>query len=132
LIGVDTNVLVRLVAPDDQGQNDAARAFFAQRTASDPAFVSSIVLAETIWLLRRRLGYSRGAVEDLVRNLLASDDFMLEHGDRLATLLDQPASARSQLSDHLIAWSAERIGCLATVTFDKVAARRIPSMELLS
>ena len=132
MIGVDTNVLVRLVAPDDRRQNEVARAFFAERTASDPAFVGSIVLAETIWLLRRRLGYSRGAVENLVRNLLASDDFVLEHGDQLAALLDEPASARSQLADHLIAWSAERMGCEATVTFDKVAARRIPSMELLS
>ncbi len=132
MIGVDTNVLVRLVAPDDQRQNEMARVFFAGRTVNDPAFVSSIVLAETVWLLRRHLGYSRAAVENLVRSLLASDDFVLEHGDRLAVLLDEPASARSQLADHLIAWSAERMGCTATVTFDKVAARHVPSMELLS
>ncbi|CAM5487304.1 tRNA(fMet)-specific endonuclease VapC [Aquamicrobium terrae] len=132
MIGIDTNVLVRLVAPDDQRQNEMARVFFAGRTVNDPAFVSSIVLAETVWLLRRHLGYSRAAVENLVRNLLASDDFVLEHGDRLAVLLDEAASARSQLADHLIAWSAERMGCTATVTFDKVAARRVPSMELLS
>ena len=132
MIGIDTNVLVRLVAVDDKRQNEAARAFFAQRTASDPAFVSSIVLAETIWLLRRRLGYSRDAVEDLIRNLLASDDFLLEHSDRLTVLLGGPASARSQLADHLIAWSAEGMGCTRTVTFDRRAAHLISSMELLS
>lgn len=131
MIGIDTNVLVRLVAPDDERQNGIARAFFAERTASDPAFVSSIVLAETVWLLRRRLGYSKDVVEGLVRSLLASDDFLLEHSDELVALLDKPASARSQLADHLIAWSAERMGCMRTVTFDRRAARRVRSMELL-
>jgi predicted nucleic-acid-binding protein len=132
LIGIDTNVLVRLVSPDDERQNEVARAFFAERTVDDPAFVSSIVLAETIWLLRRRLGYSKDAVESLVHSLLSSDDFLLEHSDQLAGLLDQPASARSQLADHLIAWSAEKMGCTRTVTFDRRASRLISSMELLS
>lgn len=132
MIGIDTNVLVRLVAPDDVRQNRMARAFFAERTPADPAFVGSVVLAETIWVLRRRLGYSRDAVEGLVRSLLSSDDFVLEHGDELAELLDKPASERSQLADHLIAWSAEKMGCTRTVTFDRRAARLIPSMELLA
>ena len=131
MIGVDTNVLIRLLAPDDEKQNTAARSFFSDRSPDDPAYVSSIVLAETIWLLRRRLGYSRTAVEDAVRSMLASDDFHIEHGERLSALLKQ-GTPRAEIADYLIAWSADVAGCLSTVTFDKRSAKSIPSMELLA
>ena len=132
MIGVDTNVLVRLVAPDDTIQNQAARDFFAGRSAEDPAYVSGVVLAETIWLLRRRFGYPRQAVEDIVRSFLASDDFLVEGAERLRDVLALPNAARSEIADHLIAWSAETAGCTKTVTFDRCAAARVPAMELLA
>jgi predicted nucleic-acid-binding protein len=132
MIGVDTNVLVRLVAPDDPQQNAAARAFFAKRTADDPAYISGVVLAETIWLLRRRFGYSRTAVENLIRGILSSDDFRVEHGDRLLQILEEPEAARSEVADYLIAWSAQMVGCSRTVTFDRRSAKMVPGMELLS
>lgn len=131
MIGVDTNVLIRLLAPDDEKQNLAAKLFFAERSPDDPAYVSSIVLAETIWLLRRRLGYSRTAIEDAVRSLLSTDDFRVEHGDRLSALLEE-GTPRAEVADYLIAWSADEAGCLRTVTFDKRSAKSIGSMELLA
>ena len=131
MIGVDTNVLIRLLAPDDEKQNAAARSFFSDRSPDDPAYVSSVVLAETVWLLRRRLGYSRTAVEDAVRSMLSSDDFHIEHGERLSALLKQ-GTPRAEIADYLIAWSADAAGCLNTVTFDKRSAKSIPSMELLA
>ena len=131
MIGVDTNVLIRLLAPDDEKQNVAAKSFFSRRSPDDPAYVSSIVLAETIWLLRRRLGYSRTAVEDAVRSILSSDDFRVEHGERLSALL-QEGAPRAELADYLIAWSADHAGCLRTVTFDKRSAKAIATMDLLA
>lgn len=132
MIGVDTNVLVRLLAPDNEAQHAAARAFFGERSADDPAYISAIVLAETIWLLRGPLGYSKDAVEGVVHGILSSDDFIVEHGDRLLILLEEPSARRTQIADYLIAWSAETAGCARTVTFDRRAAKLVPGMELLA
>lgn len=133
MIGVDTNVLVRLFVPgDDDGQHAAARAFFAGRHAGDPAYISSIVLAEAIWLLRGQFGYGREAVEGLIRMILSSGDFVVEHGDRLSALMAADASSRPQIADHLISWSAEAAGCTHTVTFDRRAAKHLPGMELVA
>lgn len=131
MIGVDTNVLIRLVVSDNVDQNTAAREFFGDRSPDDPAYISGIVLAETIWLLRRRFGYSRKTLNELVYKILQSDDFVVEHGERLLTLFDDASSPLPDVADQLIAWSAERAGCSRTVTFDRRAAQLISSMELL-
>ncbi|NJR13735.1 MAG: type II toxin-antitoxin system VapC family toxin [Phyllobacteriaceae bacterium] len=54
MIGIDTNVLLRLLVIDDPVQNALARTFFESRTIEDPAYVSAITLAEPSWSLRRR------------------------------------------------------------------------------
>src|SRR5262245_45310410 len=111
MIGVDTNVLLRLLAPDDEEQNSAAKSFFSRRSQDDLAYVSSSVLAETIWLPRRRLCYSRTAVEDAFRSILSSDHFRVEHGDRLPALLAE-GDPCAEFDDYLIQWSAAAFGYL--------------------
>ena len=39
MIGIDTNVLLRFLVDDDVKQNTLARAFMAERTAEDPAYL---------------------------------------------------------------------------------------------
>ncbi|MDQ6437005.1 PIN domain-containing protein [Mesorhizobium sp. LHD-90] len=131
MIGVDTNVLLRLLIVDDPAQNAAAKAFFGQRSADDPAFISGIVLAETVWVLRRRLSYSRRDVEDVVRRLLSSAELVIEDGARLSSLFSTSTGPGTDIADFLVAWASERMGCGRVVTFDVRAARAIPSMELL-
>lgn len=132
MIGVDTNILVRLFVIDDAAQNASVRAFFAERDAHDPAYVSAIVLAETIWLLRKRYGYSREIITSVLSDMLSSDDFLVEHGEQLAELLERNSGQVMELTDHLIAWSGLAAGCTKTITFDRRSARAIPTMELLA
>ncbi len=131
MIGIDTNVLVRFLAGDDAGQADALRRFFSERNPADPAFVSKVVLLEALWVLRRRFGYSRSAVLDALRQVLATAEFKFEHGEQLEEILAAGDPSSSDIADHLIAWSANANGCSRTVTFDKRAASRVPGMELL-
>lgn len=132
MIGVDTNVLIRLLAADHAGQTEKVRAFFGERSLRDPAFVSAIVLIEALWVSQRRLRFPRAAILDALRKLLASTDFRFQHGDKLAGLLGEREPSTSDIADNLIAWSGEAAGCTHTVTFDGRAARSIPSMELLA
>jgi predicted nucleic-acid-binding protein len=127
---IDTNVLLRYVLRDDEGQFARASAFFGTRTTQDPAFVSLIVLAEFVWALRQRYRYSRADVRSLVETLLETAEIVFEDETALSLVVSQ--AERGDLADHLISYCARRAGCDSTVTFDTEAARRIPPMELLA
>lgn len=132
MIGVDTNVLLRLLVNDSDVQSAAAQRFFKERTARDPAFVGSVVLAELVWLLRRRFGYSDAQVLRALRAMTSTDEFRFEHDGPLRSLVEKVDCKASDVADALIAWACEGAKCEKVVTFDKRSARTIPRMELLS
>ena len=56
LIGLDTNVLLRLLVKDDIRQMETAARAVAQRcTAESPGYVNQIVLCEVVWVLQAAL-----------------------------------------------------------------------------
>lgn len=132
MIGIDTNVLLRFLVNDDPVQNEIARRLLSSRSAVDPVFISAVTIAETVWVLTRTLDYSIEIVCRMLLDLLASDAVSIEHGDELGFLLGEGEPRKAEIADYLIAWSAERAGCSHTVTFDRRAARLVPSMELLA
>jgi predicted nucleic-acid-binding protein len=132
MIGVDTNVLLRLIVRDDLSQHELARNFFALRSASDPAYVSILVLTECAWLLRKRYGYTKDRIADMVAALLESPDIVIEQADLVADAAERSRQPKVGLVDALIAQLASRQGCSATCTFDRDAAKLVPGMELLA
>ncbi|MGV3548538.1 PIN domain-containing protein [Rhizobium sp.] len=131
MIGVDTNVLLRFLVEDDADQCAEARAFMSQRSENSPVFISSVVLAETVWLLDRRLAYPMVDIIGMIRTLLAVDGVLLEYADELDAWLNGESEPQGDISDNIIAWAGLRVGCTKTVTFDRRAAKTIPGMELL-
>ena len=131
MIGVDTNVLVRLFVVDDARQSEIARRFFAERSSTDPAFVSLVVVAELVWLLDDTYEFSHAAITRVLKDLLASPDFTLEGAAYVADAVILAERKKIDIADFLIARVAAENGSLATVTFDHKAAQRIPGMELL-
>ncbi|MDI6028633.1 PIN domain-containing protein [Corticibacterium sp. UT-5YL-CI-8] len=132
MIGVDTNILLRLLVDDDPEQCAKSRAFFARRTARSPAFVSAVSLVELLWLLKRRLHYDGDNILAAVRTMTQSAEFRFEHGEKLRSFLERADITASDLPDALVAWSCEAAKCDTVVTFDKRSARLLSSMELLS
>lgn len=131
MIGVDTNVLLRFLVDDDALQCAAARAFMSERSDDSPAFVSSMVLAETVWLLSKRFAYPMSEIVEMLRTLLAVDGMLLEYADELDAWLNADDEPQGDLADNMIAWAGTRAGCRATVTFDRSSAQKISGMELL-
>lgn len=131
MIGIDTNVLVRFLVDDNADQNAVARAFLSERTSESPAFLSSVALAETIWVLNRRLAYPMADIVNMLKGLLAADGLLIEHAEDLDAWINGEEEPRGDLADHLIAWAGAKVGCRATVTFDRRAVRAVPGMELL-
>lgn len=130
MIGVDTNVIVRLLVPNEP-QRMLAEKFFVARSPADPAFVSIVVLVELAWVLNRHYGYDFEKIRQAVQWLLDSDDFVVEHRDRVEWAVTNYNRSKIDLPDLLIASAGEDTGATRTATFNINAAKYVPGMELL-
>jgi predicted nucleic-acid-binding protein len=130
VIGVDTNILVRLLTADDAAQHATVLRFFESRSVNEPAFVSAVTMAKTIWVLRFRYRLPHTDILEAVSSFLDTDDFVVEGRDMLSVARDIGRPAL--LTDFLVAYLGERAGCSRTLTFDRRAAKSVPGMELLS
>lgn len=124
MIGLDTNVLVRLFVDDDMVQARAARAFVAERCSpGDPAYVDRVALCETVWVLTSVHGYDRASVADLIDKLLSTEGISVEDADAVYDALRIYRRRGVGFADALIGEVNRARGCEATATFDRKAAR---------
>ena len=117
-IAVDTNVLVRYLTWDDEAQaTEAAKAI----EAADAIVISTIVLCELVWVLRRAYRVSTDEIAGALRRVI---------GTR-AVELDRPAAEAGlamvlrggDFADGAIQFDASRARCEHIVTFDQDFAR---------
>ena len=116
---VDTNVLVRLIVRDDPAQVERAEAFVAQG-----AWVSQLVLAETVWVLDSVYGLERAQIATVVGMLLEHDRLTLQDEDVIREAHSAFERHRSAgFTDCLIVEAARKAGHLPVGTFDKAMSR---------
>lgn len=131
MIGLDTNVLVRLLAGDDAAQQAAARTFVERHCSpSEPAFVNRLVVLETVWVLESVYAYSRKEIATAVDALLRTARIEIEGADIIRTTLAAYRSG-ADFADSLIAASNIALGCSKTMTFDRKAAKKIAHFAAL-
>jgi len=124
MIGLDTNVLVRLLVRDDPRQTEQAQAFLDTHCTQDsPAFINTVVVAELVWVLTNPYGYGRAAIVQAFEQLMAGNDRVFEHREEVRTALRAFALSRIDFVDALIAAINRTHGCEATATFDRRASR---------
>ena len=112
---IDTNVLVRLLVRDDPRQLDAAEKFIAKG-----AWVSHVVLVETLWVLDAVYERSAGQVVAAVERLLAHAELTLQDTDVVAAALRQfRAKPTLGFSDCLALEVARKAGHVPLGTFDR-------------
>lgn len=122
MIGVDTNILVRYLAQDDEVQSPAASRIIDGFTPDAPGFISQVVLVETVWVLTRAYRMSRQAIADTVETLLRAREIVVERTDAGYLALATYRATKADFSDALIAHAGRLTGCSETLTFDKGAA----------
>ena len=131
MIGLDTNVLVRILTNDDPEQKRAAGAHLASHCAdSDPAFISREVILEVVWVLERSFDYGRPDVARAVQSVLETVIFFVEDADLVAAA-NRGYLDGADFADAMIAAVNIANGCLATATFDRAAASRFGQFELI-
>ncbi len=131
MIGLDTNVVVRFLAQDDEVQSPIATRFMAKLTRERPGFISAVVLAEMTWVLSRAYKASREDIAKAVEGLLRSAELIVENAEAAYRALGAyQASTTAEFADALIAQTASLAGANETVTFDRDAAAAL-GMKLL-
>jgi len=116
---VDTNLLVRLLVRDDTAQVTAAESF-----VENGAWVSHLVLAETLWVLEAVYERKAAQIAKALDMLLNHKNLTLQDADVVALALGH-FRARPALgfSDCLVLEIARKAGHLPLGTFDKILAK---------
>jgi predicted nucleic-acid-binding protein len=116
---VDTNVIVRLLTRDDAGQAAKADLF-----VSPGVWVSTLALAEAIWVLASAYQLSADDLCRAVEMLLDHENLTIEDSDAVAGALDLFRSRPSLgFSDCLILSLARKAGHLPLGTFDRALGK---------
>lgn len=126
MLAIDTNVLVRLLARDDPKQALAADKFIAKG-----AWVSHLVLAETLWVLDSV--YDRTAAQQctILEMLLGHETIVLQDADTVtAALVHFRKKPALGFSDCLVLEIASHAGHTPLGTFDKALAK-LPGAHIL-
>jgi predicted nucleic-acid-binding protein len=129
VIGLDTNVLVRLVTRDDDQQASKARLLLG-RKSTERYFVNRVTIVELVWVLESAYGYASPMIAEAIDVLLDLDAVTVEDASvirRAARLYRSGAG----FADALVAESNVDHSCRATLTFDRAAAKKLPNMELI-
>jgi predicted nucleic-acid-binding protein len=116
---IDTNVLVRLITRDDAGQARQSDNFVEKG-----AWVSTLALAEAVWVLGSVYGLDAPGLATAVEMLLSHKNLTLQDADVVGAALDlfrsRPALG---FSDCLMLQLARKAGHLPLGTFDRALGR---------
>ncbi len=123
---VDTNVLLRLLVRDDLKQAAAADQFI-----SEGAWVSHLVLAETIWVLESVYARTAAQLAAALEVLLAHESLALQDADTVGAALENfRRRAAPGFSDCLVLEIARKAGHSPLGTFDKKLAKLAGTLKL--
>ncbi|MBC7795064.1 MAG: type II toxin-antitoxin system VapC family toxin [Clostridia bacterium] len=116
---VDTNVLVRLLTGDDTRQLAKAETFVAVG-----AWVSTVVLCETVWVLESVYERSRHELLRALEMLLSHATLVLDERTCVEDALrEAAANPKTDFSDALIVALARKSGRTPLGTFDRHLAK---------
>jgi predicted nucleic-acid-binding protein len=120
MIGVDTNILLRVLLQDDPEQNaEINAALIRARDAGETLYIGPVAFVETIWTLRRRVPMEE--LTSAVSALIATPPFRI-FDEKVATgALEMFSGGKAGFSDCIIAAMNDAAGCARTLTFDRGA-----------
>lgn len=120
MIGLDTNIVLRLLLNDDPAQTARVRSLL--KGSDQRTILNDLVLAETAWNLRRHAKQTAPEVLKTMMALIRNGQFSPPDG-RVETALFEAKEHSFGFADGLIGARNAAAGCETTYTFDKRAAR---------
>jgi len=123
---VDTNVLVRLVAQDDELQAQAVDRLLARHAKrGELLFVPVTVVLELEWVLRSRLSQNKGQFIHTMSALLTMVEFSFEAEDAVEQALADYEDGNADFGEYMHLALSRRSAALPFWTFDRKATKAV-------
>ena len=120
MIGLDTNILVRYITQDDEGQAKRVnQAFSEAMEAGETCFLSTPVSCELVWVLESSYRYPREVIVTALRAILETEQFAFDNKDILAQAVSEYALGPGDFMDYVVGRLARAAGSSHTLTFDQ-------------
>ena len=131
MTAVDTNFLVRFLVGDDPKQSKTVYNILKEvEEQKSSLHVPILVVLELIWVLGSAYEISRKDILNSLDQLLLMPIFSFECLDAIQQFIQDSVSSNYDLSDLLIAHTAQDAGCDSILTFDRKASKH-PLFQLL-
>ncbi len=132
MIGLDTNVVLRLLLSDDPAQKMRAVKFIQQAKRQDTRIIITLaVVLEMEWVLRSSAKMSKAQTMSVFDLLLESYDIEIENEKVMEQALHIYTNAAADFAECLFLAQYQRMGCDGMMTFDAKAAR-MAGVELVA
>lgn len=131
-VGLDANVLLRALLDDSPEQSSVSQAYLETLAPEKRGFVGVTAILEIFWVLNRRNKVPRERVVAAFDVMLTLEHVEYEAFDCIRRAIAVYSDSGADFPDVLLAERNRDAGCVATMTFDKRAAKAIPDMELLA
>ena len=124
MIGLDTNVVLRLLLNDDLKQRQrAVKAIQQAKGLAVRVTITLAVVLEMEWVLRSIAKMTKPQVLSVFDLLLESYDIEIDNEKALEQALHIYANAAADFAECLFLAQYQRMGCQTMLTFDTKAAR---------
>ena len=131
MIGLDTNILLRLWLNDDPAQNKRIDSLLAEHGSTPGSLlVTDVVLAEAVWTLRSAFDQDKAGQLVALRSLLAETAFAFDDREAVVRAVEMFEQGNCRFSDCLIVARHAGRGCEFTATFDR-GMRKVPGVRVV-
>jgi predicted nucleic-acid-binding protein len=121
VIGIDTNILVRIITRDDEKQSQIALDYVSNN--STPFVINHIVICELVWVLESAYKYDKKQIIKALECILKVKQFLILEKNSVRSALKLYAETSIDFSDALIGYVNKEEGCEFTITFDKATSK---------
>lgn len=122
MIGLDTNLLVRLITGDSPEERQRVLDLLDGLSSDETAYVNVVVVAELVWVLRRGYGFDRDRIAMVLRQLTEHPRIVVD-AEILREAAHRFREDGADVADHIIAVMNRAQGCRTTYTLDADAGR---------
>lgn len=131
-VGIDTNILLRLIVKDDPEQHQSVIDFGKRMGKDYNGFVTLISLVEIDYALRKHYGFTKVQSAEAVRRIIRIRGVEVQSPDTVIRALSGVEDGCGDFADLMITHLCLDAGCDCLVTLDKKAAAKIPAAVLLT
>jgi predicted nucleic-acid-binding protein len=125
MIGLDTNILVRYLAQDDEKQSKLVTKLIEKKYDKDNyCFINHIVLCELVWVLQGAYKVDKQKTINIIEQLLHTSQFTCQAPDIIWSALKNYRNGSADFADYITSSINKHQGCEHTLSFDKKALKR--------